>query len=165
MEGVVVKMVAMFGVAANGAVVVVVVVVEIEVFLVEVDEAPKRLGPLTAANGDPIPAYARKPPPPWIHVSMPLSLTRSRQRTTHENGRRSRSGRCRRTQRMKIYPRPTLLPRRFFRFFFVFVFLRGWGCTFRFAWVWIQVTILILTRTLRGAIDLRRRGCGPFGLW
>jgi hypothetical protein len=75
MEGAVVKMVAMFGVAADGAVIVVVVVVETVVFLVEVDEAPKRLGPLTAENGDPIPAYARKPPPPWMHVSIPKSHT------------------------------------------------------------------------------------------
>jgi hypothetical protein len=39
-----------------GAVIIVVVVVEIVIFrvLVEVDDAPKKLGPLTAENGDSI---------------------------------------------------------------------------------------------------------------
>jgi len=43
------------------AIVFVVVIVEL---FVRVDEEPKRLGPLRAAKGDSVDAYARKPPPP-----------------------------------------------------------------------------------------------------
>lgn len=39
------------------------VVVIVELF-VRVDEEPKRLGPLKAAKGDSVDAYARNPPPP-----------------------------------------------------------------------------------------------------
>lgn len=42
------------------AIVFVVVIVEL---FVRVDEEPKRLGPLRAAKGDSVDAYARKPPP------------------------------------------------------------------------------------------------------
>jgi hypothetical protein len=33
-----------------------------------VAEEPKRLGPLTAAKGDSVDAYARKPPPPCTRI-------------------------------------------------------------------------------------------------
>jgi len=53
------------GAASEGAVgAAVVVVVENEELFAGVEKEPKRLGPLTAAKGDPMPAYARKPPPP-----------------------------------------------------------------------------------------------------
>jgi hypothetical protein len=80
-EGAVAKIVAAFEVVV-GVVVVVVIVVIVE-FLVGVDEAPKRVGPLTAANGDPILAYARKPPPPCGQISI-CEPHESRPRMTHE---------------------------------------------------------------------------------
>jgi hypothetical protein len=50
--------------------VVVVAVVTIVELLVRVDEEPKRLGPFTAEKGDDTDAYARKPPPPCVHISI-----------------------------------------------------------------------------------------------
>jgi len=52
---------AAFGGFVGVAIVFVVVIVEL---FVREDEEPKRLGPLKAANGDSVDAYARKPPPP-----------------------------------------------------------------------------------------------------
>jgi hypothetical protein len=65
-EGVMVKVGDTFGIVVC-VVVVVVVIVEL---LVGVDEEPKRLGPFTAAKGDPAFAYARKPPPLYVHISV-----------------------------------------------------------------------------------------------
>jgi hypothetical protein len=50
--------------------VVAVVVVTIVELLVRVDEEPKRLWPFTAAKGEDTDAYARKPPPPCVHISV-----------------------------------------------------------------------------------------------
>ncbi len=50
-------------------VMVVLVVVDVLVVAAGVEGALKRLGPLTAANGEVTAAYARKPPPPCVHVS------------------------------------------------------------------------------------------------
>jgi len=40
--------------------------VGVAIVFVRVDEEPKRLGPLKAAKGDSVDAYARKPPPPCV---------------------------------------------------------------------------------------------------
>ena len=66
-EGAVVKMGVVFELGVD--VMVVVVVVELLVVPEGAEEAPKILGPLTAANGELTAAYARKPPPPCVRVS------------------------------------------------------------------------------------------------
>jgi hypothetical protein len=50
------------------------VVVTIVELFVMVEGGLKRLGPFTAAKGDDTEAYARKPPPPYKHISIPMSL-------------------------------------------------------------------------------------------
>jgi hypothetical protein len=49
------------------------VVVTIVELFVRVEAEPKRLGPFTAAKGDDTDAYARKPPPPYEHISIPMA--------------------------------------------------------------------------------------------
>ena len=49
------------------------VVVTIVELFVRVEGEPKRLGPFTAEKGDDADAYARKPPPPYKHISIPMS--------------------------------------------------------------------------------------------
>lgn len=49
-----------------------VVVVTIVELFVRAEAEPKRLGPFTAAKGDDTDAYARKPPPPYEHISIPM---------------------------------------------------------------------------------------------
>jgi hypothetical protein len=54
----------------EGGVGVVVTIVEL---FVRVEGELKRLGPFTAAKGDDTDAYARKPPPPYEHISIPMA--------------------------------------------------------------------------------------------
>lgn len=49
------------------------VVVTIVELFVRVEGEPKRPGPFTAAKGDDTDAYARKPPPPYVHISIPMA--------------------------------------------------------------------------------------------
>jgi hypothetical protein len=49
------------------------VVVTIVELFVRVCAEPKRLGPFTAAKGDDTDAYARKPPPPYEYISIPMA--------------------------------------------------------------------------------------------
>ena len=49
-----------------------VVVTMVELFVRVVGE-PKRPGPFTAAKGDDTDAYARKPPPPYERINIPMA--------------------------------------------------------------------------------------------
>ena len=62
--GVVVSAGAVFVAVVGAAAVVAVTIVEL---LLRDGEEPKRLGPFTVVKGDDTDAYARKPPPPYVH--------------------------------------------------------------------------------------------------